>query len=276
MYWVVFTVALGGVLARDGESCVSQNCWETNSCQKSVKVGAKCSNGAFSGRCGKGIEDSNVDCDKSVGGQPCCVYSRFEGSCECVQRRCHTSKFPDKRVPEECLKERATASTPWFVLRVLKSKRILRWQPSNAYGCIYILKWWPLMLMFPKVGDCGCPGDCGFVGRRHLPLPEKAEPISQTEQQNRRGGGGKAKNQRCWTNLFISGRKMKHVIWCADQSSITCGTVGPAVIDRKGHSSIIKGPNIRSFVAKSVLSRFTRFLVVTAQTKHCQIWQLHD
>jgi len=118
MYWVVFTVALGGVLARDGESCVSQNCWETNSCQKSVKVGAKCSNGAFSGRCGKGIEDSNVDCDKSVGGQPCCVYSRFEGSCECVQRRCHTSKFPDKRVPEECLKERATASTPWWAIVV--------------------------------------------------------------------------------------------------------------------------------------------------------------
>ena len=61
-----------------------------------------------------------------------------------------------------------------------------------------------------------------------------------------------------------------------DQSSISCGTAGPAVIDSEQPSSIIKGANIRSFVAKSVLSRFTRFLVVTAQTKHCQIGQLHD
>ena len=46
------------------------------------------------------------------------------------------------------------------------------------------------------------------------------------------------------------------------QSSIKCGTAGPAVLDSDGPSSIIKGPNIRSFVAKSVLSRFTRFLGV--------------
>ena len=39
MYWVVFTVALGGVLGRDGESCVPANCWgDVNSCHKSVKV----------------------------------------------------------------------------------------------------------------------------------------------------------------------------------------------------------------------------------------------
>ena len=40
MYWVVLTVALGGVLARDGESCVSTTpgCWDTNSCARSVKV----------------------------------------------------------------------------------------------------------------------------------------------------------------------------------------------------------------------------------------------
>ena len=60
------------------------------------------------------------------------------------------------------------------------------------------------------------------------------------------------------------------------QSSISCATARPAVVDSEGPSSIIKGPNIRSFVAKSVLSRFMRFLVVTAQTKHCQIGQLHD
>ena len=60
------------------------------------------------------------------------------------------------------------------------------------------------------------------------------------------------------------------------QSNITCATALPAVVDCEGPSSIIKGPNIRSFVAKSVLSRFTRFLVVKAQTKHCQIGQLHD
>ena len=60
------------------------------------------------------------------------------------------------------------------------------------------------------------------------------------------------------------------------QTSISCATARLAVIDSEGPSSIIKGPNIRSFVAKSVLSRFTRFLVVTAQTKHCQIGQLHD
>ena len=60
------------------------------------------------------------------------------------------------------------------------------------------------------------------------------------------------------------------------QNSISCGTAGPAVIDSEQPSSIIKGANIGSFVAKSVLSRFTRFLVVTAQTKHCQIGQLHD
>ena len=38
MYWVVFTVALGGVLARDGESCVRTGCWDVNSCARSVKV----------------------------------------------------------------------------------------------------------------------------------------------------------------------------------------------------------------------------------------------
>ena len=34
---------------------------------------------------------------------------------------------------------------------------------------------------------------------------------------------------------------------------------GPTVIDRGGLSSIVKSPNIRCFVAKSGLSRFTRF-----------------
>ena len=55
-----------------------------------------------------------------------------------------------------------------------------------------------------------------------------------------------------------------------------CGAAQPSVLNSDRPSSIIKGPNIRSFVAKSVLSRFTRFLVVKAQTKHCQIGQLHD
>ena len=66
------------------------------------------------------------------------------------------------------------------------------------------------------------------------------------------------------------------------QTSIKCATARPSVIDSEGPSSIIKDPNIRSFVAKSVLARFTRFLGVRtqpltlkAQTKHCQIGQLH-
>ena len=67
-----------------------------------------------------------------------------------------------------------------------------------------------------------------------------------------------------------------------EQTSIKCATARPSVIDSEGPSSIIKDPNIRSFVAKSVLARFTRFLGVRtqpltlkAQTKHCQIGQLH-
>ena len=78
------------------------------------------------------------------------------------------------------------------------------------------------------------------------------------------------------------GSYFEHILLCTTseaydhQSSISCGTAGPAVVDSEGPSSIIKGPNILSFVAKSVLLRFTRFLVVTAQTKHCQIGQLHD
>ena len=66
------------------------------------------------------------------------------------------------------------------------------------------------------------------------------------------------------------------------QTSLKCATARPSVIDSEGPSSIIKDPNIRSFVAKSVLARFTRFLGVRtqpltlkAQTKHCQIGQLH-
>ena len=67
-----------------------------------------------------------------------------------------------------------------------------------------------------------------------------------------------------------------------NQTSLKCATTRPSVIDSEGPSSIIKDPNIRSFVAKSVLARFTRFLGVRtqpltlkAQTKHCQIGQLH-
>ena len=75
-------------------------------------------------------------------------------------------------------------------------------------------------------------------------------------------------------------KMMKMMKMMKIQSSIKCGTAGPAVLDSDGPSSIIKGPNIRSFVAKSVLSRFTRFLgvrtqplTVKVQTKHCQIGQ---
>ena len=60
-----------------------------------------------------------------------------------------------------------------------------------------------------KVGDCACPADHGSAWPRHLPLPEKAEQSNPAEQQDRRGG--EAKNQRCRTKLFISGRKMKNV-----------------------------------------------------------------
>ena len=70
--------------------------------------------------------------------------------------------------------------------------------------------------------------------------------------------------------------------WDTRQTSLKCATARPSVIDSEGPSSIIKDPNIRSFVAKSVLARFTRFLGVRtqpltlkAQTKHCQIGQLH-
>ena len=77
-------------------------------------------------------------------------------------------------------------------------------------------------------------------------------------------------------------RKSKKMSTCIRQTSIKCATARPSVIDSEGPSSIIKDPNIRSFVAKSVLARFTRFLGVRtqpltlkAQTKHCQIGQLH-
>ena len=56
-------------------------------------------------------------------------------------------------------------------------------------------------------------------------------------------------------------RKIEPKIVPVEQSSIKCGTAGPAVLDSDGPSSIAKTPNIRSFVAKSVLSRFTRFCV---------------
>ena len=47
-----------------------------------------------------------------------------------------------------------------------------------------------------------------------------------------------------------------------EQTSRSCGTAGPAVIDSGGPSLIAKSPNIRCFVAKSGLSRFMRFLGV--------------
>ena len=46
------------------------------------------------------------------------------------------------------------------------------------------------------------------------------------------------------------------------QTSRSCATARPAVIDSGGPSSIVKSPNIRCFVAKSGLSRFTCFLGV--------------
>ena len=77
-----------------------------------------------------------------LGFWPIMIYSRLEGGCECVQRRCHESRIPgrqnkddipsymsscvivicfqvifsrlDKRVPEECLKY-DKASPPWSV-----------------------------------------------------------------------------------------------------------------------------------------------------------------
>ena len=61
------------------------------------------------------------------------------------------------------------------------------------------------------------------------------------------------------------------------QTSRSCGTAGPAVIDSGGPSSIVKSPNIRCFVAKSGLSRFTRFLGVRFSAfdsnRYCQIGQ---
>ena len=42
------------------------------------------------------------------------------------------------------------------------------------------------------------------------------------------------------------------------QTSLKCATARPSVIDSKGPSSIIKSPNIRCFVAKPFVSRFTR------------------
>ena len=61
------------------------------------------------------------------------------------------------------------------------------------------------------------------------------------------------------------------------QTSRSCATARPAVIDSGGPSSIVKSPNIRCFVAKSGLSRFTRFLGVRFSAfdsnKYCQIGQ---
>ena len=52
---------------------------------------------------------------------------------------------------------------------------------------------------------------------------------------------------------------------------------GPAVIDSGGPLSIVKSPNVRCFVAKSGLSRFTRFLGVRFSAfdsnRYCQIGQ---
>jgi len=112
----ILTLTLGYASARDGESCVSTNCLFVDNCFKSVKVGAECSNAAYSGKCGKDTEGPEVDCDKKTDkGESCCVFSRLEGGCECVQRRCHESRIPDKRVPEECLKY-DKASPPWWAL----------------------------------------------------------------------------------------------------------------------------------------------------------------
>ena len=44
------------------------------------------------------------------------------------------------------------------------------------------------------------------------------------------------------------------------QTSLKCATARPSAIDSEGPSSIIKSPNIRCFVAKPFLSRFTRSL----------------
>ena len=67
------------------------------------------------------------------------------------------------------------------------------------------------------------------------------------------------------------------VVVAVVQTSRSCGTAGPAVIDSGGPSSIVKSPNIRCFVAKSGLSRFTRFLGVRFSAfdsnKYCQIGQ---
>ena len=61
------------------------------------------------------------------------------------------------------------------------------------------------------------------------------------------------------------------------QTSRSCATARPAVIDSGGPSSIVKSPNIRCFVAKSGLSRFTRFLGVRFsafdRNRYCQIGQ---
>ena len=105
-----------------------------------------------------------------------------------------------------------------------------------------------------------------------------------------RGGSGEV-NRKCSevSIVEVGGADYGHdegegvgVEFTLNQTSIKCATARPSVIDSEGPSSIIKDPNIRSFFAKSVLARFTRFLGVRtqpltlkAQTKHCQIGQLH-
>ena len=68
-------------------------------------------------------------------------------------------------------------------------------------------------------------------------------------------------NETGGTHINIS-TQMKQMVYIhiSTQTSLKCATARPSVIDSEGPSSIIKSPNIRCFVAKPFLSRFTRSL----------------
>ena len=86
----------------------------------------------------------------------------------------------------------------------------------------------PVLIMFRMPNQ-----DCTSCGKQ-LPRKWRANEKMESKQEN--------------------GKDMEK-----EQCSISCATALPAVVDSKGPSSIIKGPKIRSFVAKSVLSLFTSF-----------------
>ena len=57
-----------------------------------------------------------------------------------------------------------------------------------------------------------------------------------------------------------------------EQAARSWGTVGPAAFARAGSPTLAGSHNIRYFIAKSFLSRFTRFLGVPFSAIQCEYY----